>query len=80
LTDADGVMRIAPGRVVTNIGRFGFDLDTTNFHQELEETDRFVSADRVIVQGFSRRNRDTGLGAPVICGRVPVLRGRSGGA
>ena len=59
-------MRIAPGRVVTNIGRFAFDLDTTNFHQELEKTERFVSADRVIVKGFSRRNRDAGLGAPVI--------------
>lgn len=66
LTEADGTMRIASGRVVTNIGRFGFDLDTTNFQQELEETERFVSADRIMVRGFSRRNRDAGLGAPVI--------------
>lgn len=66
LTDADGVMRIAPGRVVTNIGRFGFDLDGSHFQQNLGEIERFVSADRIIVQGFSRRNRDAGLGAPVI--------------
>lgn len=66
LTEVDGAMRVAPGRVVTNIGRFGFDLDTTNFQQGLEETDRFVSADRILVKGFSRRNRDAGLGAPVI--------------
>lgn len=66
LTEVDGAMRIASGRVVTNIGRFGFDLDTTNFQQDLEETDRFVSADRIMVRGFSRRNRDAGLGAPVI--------------
>jgi triacylglycerol esterase/lipase EstA (alpha/beta hydrolase family) len=66
LTDTDGNMRIAPDGVVTNIGRFGFTLDATKFHQDLATIEKFVSADRFTVQGFSRRNRDAGLGAPVI--------------
>lgn len=66
LTNADGSMDIAPGRVVTNIGCFGFDLDTTHFPQDLKQIEKFVSTDRFTVRGFSRRNRDAGLGAPVI--------------
>lgn len=66
LTDADGNIQIAPATVELPVGRFAFSLDTRKFHQEMVQFENFVSTDRFGVRGLSRRNREAGMGAPII--------------
>jgi pimeloyl-ACP methyl ester carboxylesterase len=66
LTDADGNLQVAPAEVELPVGRFAFSLDTSKFHQEMVGFEKFVSTDRFGVRGLSRRNREAGLGAPII--------------
>ncbi len=66
LADADGNLQIAPAKVELPVGRFGFSLNTEKFHQDLAHFEKFISTDRFGVRGLSRRNREAGLGAPLI--------------
>jgi hypothetical protein len=65
-------MDIAPGRVVTNIGCFGFDLDTTHFPQDLKQIEKFVSTDRFTVRGLAAETGMPAWAAPLSpCRRSP---------
>lgn len=66
LTDANGTLQLAPARVDLPVGQFAYTLDVSKFHQETSQFARFVSTDRYGVRGLSRRNREAGLGAPII--------------
>lgn len=66
LVDGDGNLRIAAAEVEMPAGRLVFSVDAGKFHQNLSQVEKFVSADRFGLRGFSRRNREAGLGAPVI--------------
>jgi pimeloyl-ACP methyl ester carboxylesterase len=41
-------------------------LDTSRFGQPMESIDRFLVADQFVVRGLSIRNRQSGLGAPLV--------------
>lgn len=66
LTDGDGNLRIAPAEVDLPVGRFAFSVDASKFHQNLGQVEKFVATDRFGVKGLSRRNREAGVGAPII--------------
>ena len=66
LAEASGNLQLTPAQVDLPVGRFAFTLDTAKFHQETIQYERFVSTDRFGVRGLSRRNREAGLGAPII--------------
>ena len=66
LADADGNLRVAPTKVELPVGRFAFAVDSSKFHQEMAHFEKFVSTDRYGVRGLSRRNREAGVGAPII--------------
>jgi pimeloyl-ACP methyl ester carboxylesterase len=66
LADDEGNLRIAPARVDLPVGRFTFTVDTGKFHQDIAHIEKFISTDRLGVQGLSRRNREAGVGAPII--------------
>jgi pimeloyl-ACP methyl ester carboxylesterase len=66
LADADGNLRIAPAEVQLPVGHMAFYLDTKKFRQDMERFEKFISTDRFGIGGLSRRNREAGLGAPII--------------
>jgi pimeloyl-ACP methyl ester carboxylesterase len=66
LANADGNLKIASAEVHLPVGKFGFTLDTAKFPHDINDFEKFVSADQFKVKGFSLRNRDAGMGAPVI--------------
>ncbi|MGB3224123.1 MAG: hypothetical protein WBB23_15090 [Desulforhopalus sp.] len=67
LANADGNLKIASvPKVHLPVGKFGFILDTSKFPHDINNFEKFVSADQFKVKGFSLRNRDAGMGAPVI--------------
>lgn len=51
------------------VGQAELQLDCTRFPSRLEEFDEIVLADRYRVRGLTTRNREPGLGAPVVCVR-----------
>ncbi|MCX6927353.1 MAG: hypothetical protein NT154_29735 [Verrucomicrobia bacterium] len=55
----DGPRQLSPGRVEVR-------LDTNNFPFALSRFDSFLSADQFLVRGLSLRDRQSGLGAPLI--------------
>lgn len=67
LANADGNLKIASvPKVILPVGKFSFILDTDKFPHDINSFEKFVSADQFKVKGFSLRNRDAGMGAPVI--------------
>lgn len=66
LADSSGNLQITPGEVELPVGRFSFSLNSDKFPQEMNHFEKFVAADRFGVRGLSRRNREPGLGAPII--------------
>jgi pimeloyl-ACP methyl ester carboxylesterase len=66
LADADGNLQIVPAEVELPVGRFAFSVDTKKFDQKVAEFEKFISTDRFGIRGLSRRNRQAGLGAPII--------------
>lgn len=66
LADGKGNLRIAPDEVELPVGRFGFSINTKQFPQDIIHFEKFVSTEKFRVRGFSRRNREAGLGAPII--------------
>ena len=57
------------GRRRLPVGEVQLELDTTRFVSALGEFDSFLLADHFRVRGMSVRNRDPGIGAPLICVR-----------
>lgn len=83
LTDADGNLQIAPAQVDLPVGRFAFSVDASPFHQNLDQFEKFVSTDKFGVRGLSRRNREAGIGAPIIAvekkpAEAPMFRSSPG--
>ena len=83
LTDADGNLRIAPTKVELPVGSFAFSVDASQFHQHLDQFEKFLSADTFGVRGVSRRNREAGMGAPIIAvekkpAEAPMFRSSPG--
>jgi len=66
LADSKGNLRIAPAEVKLPVGSLNFSLDTRKFHHEIKQFENFVSTDRFGIRGLTRRNRESGLGAPII--------------
>ncbi|GAB6193976.1 alpha/beta hydrolase [Desulfocastanea catecholica] len=66
LANADGNLKITSTKVHLPVGKFGFTLDTAKFPHDISNFEKFVSADQFKVKGFSQRNRDAGMGAPII--------------
>ena len=66
LAASDGILQLASGEVELPVGRFSFSLNTDNFPQEINRFEKFIAADHFGVSGLSRRNREPGLGAPII--------------
>lgn len=66
VTDEDGKLWIASSKVLLPAGKFTYTLDTSQFPQNINNFEKFVSADLLKVKGFSQRNRDAGLGTPII--------------
>lgn len=66
LTNMDGNLKITSANVYLPVGKFGFTLDTAKFPHDINSFEKFVSADQFTVKGFSQRNRDAGMGAPII--------------
>jgi len=66
LADGDGHLQIGAAEVELPVGRFAYTLDASKFHQDLAHFDKLVATDRFGIRGLSRRNRESGLGAPII--------------
>lgn len=66
LADDNGQLQIGAAEVELPVGRFSYVLDASKFHQDLTHFDKLVSTDRFGIRGLSRRNRESGLGAPII--------------
>ncbi len=66
LQGGDGNLRIAAAEVDMPVGHFGFSVDAGKLNQDIGRFEKFVATDRLGVRGFSRRNREAGLGAPII--------------
>lgn len=66
LADENGNLRITSTKAILPVGKFAFTLDTANFPFDITKFEKFVSADQFKVTGFTLRNRDAGLGAPII--------------
>lgn len=65
---ANGRQWLLPvGSVMTHRG------DRSDFDVQLKENETFISADRFRIRGFSVRNRNAGLGAPVVIVRPKKL-------
>jgi pimeloyl-ACP methyl ester carboxylesterase len=55
----DGVRDLPPGRV-------DMDVHDYEFNYEPDKVDKFLAADEFVVRGLSVRNRQSGLGAPLV--------------
>lgn len=66
LADGDGNLQITPTEVELPVGRFAFSVDTKKFHENIKQFEKFIATDRFGVRGLSRRNRESGVGAPII--------------
>jgi len=66
LADGDGNLQLAAAKVNLPVGSFSFSVDTTKFHLDINQYDKFISTDQFGVRGLSRRNREAGVGAPII--------------
>jgi pimeloyl-ACP methyl ester carboxylesterase len=63
-----GAVQLQNGRRRLPVGEIELQLDTTHLSwQPFEEFEQFLLADRFRVRGLSVRNRDSGIGTPLIC-------------
>jgi pimeloyl-ACP methyl ester carboxylesterase len=58
--------RLVGGVRASPAGKVELQLDTSGFGQPVESIDRFLVADQFVVRGLSIRNRQSGLGAPLV--------------
>lgn len=63
-----GAIQLQNGRRRLPVGEIELQLDATHFSsQPLDTFDQFLLADQFRVRGLSVRNRDSGIGTPLIC-------------
>jgi pimeloyl-ACP methyl ester carboxylesterase len=65
--DTNAAVRLEKSRRRLPVGEIELQLDQTNFPAQLDQFDQIVLADQFRVRGLSVRNREPGLGAPLIC-------------
>ena len=66
LTDAKGNLVLEAGVRPLPFGTIDLSLDARDFPVKLDQVSKIVAADRLDIYGLSRRNRDAGLGVPLI--------------
>lgn len=74
LTDhkvTNGIVQLQAGRRRLPVGEIELTLSLTNFSAHLDEFDQFLLADQFRVRGLSVRNREPGVGAPLLGVRRP---------
>lgn len=65
-TLTNATVRLTPGERVLGPGRVEIQFTKAGFNGDLEEIDRFLPADLYKVRGLTVRDRQSGLGAPLI--------------
>jgi len=65
----NAVVQLENGRRRLPVGEIELQLDRTHFPPRLEEFEQILLADQFRVRGLSVRNREPGVGAPLICAR-----------
>jgi pimeloyl-ACP methyl ester carboxylesterase len=65
----NGTVRLAGGHRQLPVGAIDIELKTSAFQGELEGFYQILMADQFRVHGFSVRNREPGIGAPLICAK-----------
>jgi pimeloyl-ACP methyl ester carboxylesterase len=65
----NAAVRLESGRRQLPVGEIAMVLDGTRLPVQLDKFDRILLADQFRVRGLSVRNREPGLGAPLICVR-----------
>ena len=66
LTNAKGNLVLKAGIRPLPFGTIDLSLDAQHFPVKLDQVSKIVAADRLDIYGLSRRNRDAGLGVPLI--------------
>ena len=66
LMDAKGNLTLKAGVRQLPFGTINLSLDARHFPVKLDQVSKIVAADRLDIYGLSRRNRDAGLGVPLI--------------
>ena len=79
LTDIKGNLVLEAGIRKLPFGSIDLSLNAQNFPVKLDEISKIVPADRLDIYGLSRRNRDAGLGVPLIAvgkktDKLPIKR------
>ncbi len=65
----NGIVQLKAGRRRLPVGEIELTLSLTNFPARLDDFDQFLLADQFRVRGLSVRNREPGVGAPVVAVR-----------
>jgi pimeloyl-ACP methyl ester carboxylesterase len=69
--DTNGVVRLEGGRRRLPVGEMTVSFNSLAFPFDLEKFDKFLAADHFKVRGLSVRNREAGVGAPLIAVNQP---------
>ena len=67
--DTNRLVRLEEGRRRLPVGALEVRLNLTNFPGRLDDFEQFLLADRFRVRGLSVRNREAGIGAPLVAVR-----------
>jgi pimeloyl-ACP methyl ester carboxylesterase len=67
--DTNGLVRLQEGKRRLPVGSIELRVNLTNFPMRLEEFEQFLLADQFRVRGLSVRNREPGIGAPLLAVR-----------
>jgi len=83
LTNAKGNLVLKAGVRQLPFGTIDLSLNARHFPVELDQVSKIVAADRLDIYGLSRRNRDAGLGVPLIAigkktAELPIKRSSPG--
>ena len=65
----NALVRLEGGRRRLPVGEIELQLDAAHLGTPVEQFDQVLLADQFLVRGFSVRNREPGIGAPLICVR-----------
>ena len=79
LTNEKGSLVLKAGSRKLPFGSIELSLKTQDFPVKLDQISKVVAADRLDIYGLSRRNRDSGLGVPIIAvarktDKLPIKR------
>ncbi len=83
LTNEKGSLVLKAGSRKLPFGSIELSLKTQDFPVKLDQISKVVAADRLDIYGLSRRNRDSGLGVPIIAvgrktDKLPIKRSSPG--